>query len=72
MTHCQNTYFGQNTCCIQKEIVHEHPGIQDVCIRRDDKIVATAGWDRRLVLNGMRIIWFMFNSTENFNIFISQ
>lgn len=40
--------YQQNVCCLRKEIVHGHPGIADISFRRDDKIVATAGWDRRV------------------------
>lgn len=40
--------FQQNVCLPRKEIVHGRPGIADISIRKDDKIVATAAWDRRV------------------------
>lgn len=37
----------QGTCDIVKEIAINHAGVQDVRIREDGKIFATAGWDHR-------------------------
>lgn len=40
--------YQQNACHIHKEIVHRHPGTADITMRKDDKIIATAGWDCRV------------------------
>ncbi|XP_072019006.1 guanine nucleotide-binding protein subunit beta-like protein 1 [Amphiura filiformis] len=39
------------TCC---EVRLTNPGLSDVCIRQDDKIVTTAGWDNRIRLFGFK------------------
>lgn len=40
--------YQQNACQLRKEMLHKHPGTADISMRKDDKIVATAGWDHRV------------------------
>lgn len=40
--------YQQNACHMRKEIVPGLPGTADISMRKDDKIIATAGWDRRV------------------------
>lgn len=40
--------YQQNSCHLRNEVTLGNPGTADISIRQDDKIIATAGWDRRV------------------------